>query len=212
MPLSNRPQSKEQPSDAPSYILERTLSYEDDFEEDDVPLNETAAYRKMMSSAQSTVDDLSDSQGKTDPKGEEESEGDDDLERTLARSISPPPTSPRQRYTTNNKTIEEKKPGRQKPKLSLFGGGAGSLGLSYGSEDLGDSWGGNESGKLTSSWKSNVTDKTASVVSDEDISPPSSPDLDLEPAYIPSAMDSGNNKEPGKTVSKPATKITRKPG
>jgi hypothetical protein len=161
-----------------------------------------------MSSAQSTVDDLSDSQGKTDPKGGD-SEGDDDLERTLAHSISPPLLSPRQRSPVNNKTPEKKKPGRQKPKLSLFGVGGGSLGLSYGSEDLGDSWGGDESGKLTSSLKSNVTDRTESMVSDEDISPPSSPDL----GYIPSAMDSGYNKE--ETVdkdTKPASKTTRKPG
>ncbi|KAL9954798.1 hypothetical protein ACROYT_G042377 [Oculina patagonica] len=72
-----------------------TVSYEDDFE-DDVPLTQSAAYLKMMSSAHSEPDDdhdISDLLGNSGPQ-KQESEADDDVERELARSISPPVTSP----------------------------------------------------------------------------------------------------------------------
>ncbi|KXJ19144.1 hypothetical protein AC249_AIPGENE11809 [Exaiptasia diaphana] len=173
------------------HSLERTLSYEDDFEEEvDIPLTETAAYKKMMSGG--------DQQGKSKSR-EEDSEGDDDLERTLARSISPPIVSPRQRSPSPAKPTasDNSKTRRQKPKLNIFGGND-NLGLSYGTEDLGDSWGGS-SGRLSSTGKSDVTDKT--------VSPPSSPDL--EGGYIPTAMEDSQKKT---DTAPPKPTTTRKPG
>ncbi|XP_048586478.1 uncharacterized protein LOC5520708 isoform X2 [Nematostella vectensis] len=194
--------------------LQRTFSYEEDFEEENVPLNETAAYKKLMSSAQSDpVDDVSVILGESGPK-KGESEDDDDVERTLARSISPPPLSPRQRSPVNggNKTPENRKQSRQRPKLSLFGGGEGSLGLSYGSEELGDSWGGEDNGRLSASWKSDATEptpRTDRTDSDSSVSPPLTPDD--TPAYIPSAVTEAKKPVTSQPKEKPAAKVPKKP-
>ena len=148
-----------------------TVSYEDDFE-DDVPLTETAAYLKMMSSAHSEPDDdISDLLGNSGPQ-KQESEADDDVERELARSISPPVTSPRQRSPSHSKS------GKQKPKLSLFETGA------EGKDDkeLGDSWGASS----LKSVKSDISDSESLV------SPPLSTDGGI--GYTPSAIENNEQK------------------
>ena len=133
----------------------------------------------MSSTRVDVADDVSDilSQSAQSRQSEQnESEADDDLERELVRSISPPPlTSPRQR-SPRSKSPEKKK-SKQRPKLSLFNDGR-SLGASYGSEELGESWG-SEHGKTLSSSR-----RTESVSS---LSPPLSPDAGA--GYIPSAVE-----------------------
>lgn len=148
-----------------------TVSYEDDFE-DDVPLTETAAYLKMMSSAHSEPDDdISDLLGNSGPQ-KQESEADDDVERELARSISPPVTSPRQRSPNHLKS------GKQKPKLSLFETSAeGKV-----DKELGDSWGASS----LKSVKSDISDSESLV------SPPLSPDGRI--GYTPSALENNEQK------------------
>lgn len=197
---------------------EYTLSYEDDFEEEQVPLTETAAYRKMLSIVNSEPmdDDVSDILGESLKSTKNESEADDDVERELARSISPPMASPRQRSPSTPKTSEKTSGGKQRPKLSLFGSGGGSLGVSYGSEDLGDSWGAGESGVQSSSWKSDKSEKSENVsdISDSDssLTPP------LSPGYVPSAVEKEDNKrteEQGRDERKPGAEkktATKKPG
>lgn len=154
-----------------------TVSYEDDFE-DDVPLTETAAYLKMMSSAHSEPDDdISDLLGNSGPQ-KQDSEADDDVERELARTISPPVTSPRQRSPNNLKTA------KQKPKLSLFETGTE---VEKAEKDLGDSWGGSS----VKSVKSDISD------SESVVSPPLSPDFGV--GYTPTALE---NNEPSNKVDK----------
>lgn len=154
-----------------------TVSYEDDFE-DDVPLTETAAYLKMMSSAHSEPDDdISDLLGNSGPQ-KQDSEADDDVERELARTISPPVTSPRQRSPNNLKTA------KQKPKLSLFETGTD---VEKAENDLGDSWGGSS----VKSVKSDISD------SESVVSPPLSPDFGV--GYTPTVLE---NNEPSNKVDK----------
>ena len=154
-----------------------TVPYEDDFE-DDVPLTETAAYLKMMSSAHSEPDDdISDLLGNSGPQ-KQDSEADDDVERELARTISPPVTSPRQRSPNNSKTA------KQKPKLSLFESGTE---VENAENDLGDSWGGSS----VKSVKSDISD------SESVVSPPLSPDFGV--GYTPTALE---NNEPSNKVDK----------
>ncbi|XP_022806429.1 uncharacterized protein LOC111343504 [Stylophora pistillata] len=143
-----------------------TVSYEDDFE-DEVPLTETPAYLKMMSSAHSEPDDdISDPLAKTNPQ-KQESEADEDVERELARSISPPMTSPSQKSHNHSKS------GRQKPKLSLFETDVNKKT----DKDLSDSWGGTS----LKSAPSNISD------SDSVASPPLSPDDVI--GYTPTALE-----------------------
>ena len=157
---------------------EPIASYEDDFE-DDVPLTETAAYLKMMSSAHSEPDDdISDLLGNSGPQ-KQESEADDDVERELARSISPPVTSPRTRSPSHSKS------GKQKPKLSLFDTGANTAGEKADNKDLGDSWGGSS----MKSVKSDLSD------SESVVSPPLSPDGGL--GYIPIAVETKDREQAG---------------
>lgn len=146
-----------------------TASYEDDFE-DDVPLTETAAYLKMVSSTHSEPDgDISDILGNSGPQ-KQESEADDDVERELARSISPPVTSPRTRSPSHSKS------GKLKPKLSLFDTDAAAT-QEKDSKELGDSWGGSSAKSV----KSDISD------SDSVISPPLSPHGGF--GYVPTAME-----------------------
>ena len=153
-------------------------AYEDDFE-DDVPLTETAAYQKMMSSAHSEPDDdISDILGNSGPQ-KEESEADDDVERELARSISPPVTSPR------TKSPSQSKSGKPKPKLSLFGTGAATADEKPDNKDLGDSWGGSSAKSV----KSDISD------SESGLSPPLSPDGGL--GYIPTMLDTKDQQQAG---------------
>lgn len=174
-----------------------TGSYEDDFE-DEVPLTETAAYQKMMSSAHSEPDDdISDLLGTSGPQ-KQDSEADDDVERELARTISPPVTSPRQRSPNHLKSA------KQKPKLSLFETGTEAKNAE---KDLGDSWGGSS----LKSVKSDISD------SESVVSPPLSPDFGV--AYTPTALENNEqknklNKENDKSEPKSASdsKAKRKTG
>lgn len=137
-----------------------------------MPLTETAAYLKMMSSAQSEPDDdISDLLGNSGPQ-KHESEADNDVERELARSISPPVTSPRQRSPSHSKS------GKQKPKLSLFETGAEGKA----DKDLVDSWGGSS----LKSVKSDISD------SESIVSPPLSPDGFV--GYTPTALENNEQK------------------
>jgi len=174
-----------------------TVSYEDDFE-DEVPLTETAAYQKMMSSAHSEPDDdISDPLATSGPQ-KHDSEADDDVERELARTISPPVTSPRQRSPNHLKSA------KQKPKLSLFETGAGAKNAE---KDLGDSWGGSS----LKSVKSDISD------SESVVSPPLSPDFGV--GYTPTALENNEqrnklDKENDKSEPKSASesKAKRKTG
>ena len=186
-----------------------TLSYENDSDEEDVPLTETAAYRKMMSSAQSDPadDDISDILGESVKSAKVENETDDEVERELARSISPPITSPRQKTSPRPKTAEKSSGSRQRPKLSLFGSNTGSLGVSYGSDGVGgESWGTGEGGALSSSWKSDKSEKSddLSISGDSSLTPP------LSPGYVPSAVEKEDNKKAadGKDPGKPGAEKT----
>lgn len=182
-------------------------SYEDDFD-DDVPLTKTTAYQKLMSSTQiEEVDDVSDiisQSGRSKHSTEIVSEADEDLERELERSMSPPNiTSPRQ-HSLRQKGSGKKK-GKQRPKLSVFNDGA-SLGMSYGSGDLGESWDSEHGRTLTSSMKSDLASSP---------SPPLSPD----PIYVPSSIagEGSNfktNQPPEKKSELKSTNKTvkRKPG
>lgn len=126
----------------------------------------------MMSSAQSEPDDdISDLLGNSGPQ-KHESEADNDVERELARSISPPVTSPRQRSPSHSKS------GKQKPKLSLFETGAEGKA----DKDLVDSWGGSS----LKSVKSDISD------SESIVSPPLSPDGFV--GYTPTALENNEQK------------------
>ena len=165
----------------------------------------------MSSTRVEEAEDVSDSfgqSGRSKQKTEVATEADDDLERELERSISPPAvTSPRQR-SPRPKTSEKKK-GKQRPKLSLFDDG---LGLSHGSGDLGESLDSEQGMILSSSWKSDPASS---------LSPPLSPDTG--PGYVPSAVEQGERMNPkmdqahGNTSFKSEPKSTsetvkRKPG
>ena len=127
----------------------------------------------MMSSAQSEPDDdISDPLGNSGPQ-KQESEANEDVERELARSISPPVTSPRQRSPSHSKS------GKQKPKLSLFETDAGGKA----DKDLGDSWGGSS----LKSVKSDISD------SESIVSPPLSPDGVI--GYTPTAVENQQQKD-----------------
>lgn len=138
-----------------------------------MPLTQSAAYLKMMSSAHSEPDDdISDLLGNSGPQ-KQESEADDDVERELARSISPPVTSPRQRSPSHSKS------GKQKPKLSLFETGAEGR---KAEKELVDSWGGSS----LKSIKSDISD------SESIVSPPLSPDGVV--GYTPTALENNEQK------------------
>ena len=133
----------------------------------------------MMSSAHSEPgDDISDILGNSGPQ-KEESEADDDVERELARSISPPVTSPR------TKSPSQSKSGKPKPKLSLFGTGAATTDEKPDNKDLGDSWGGSSAKSV----KSDISD------SESGLSPPLSPDGGL--GYIPTMLDTKDQQQAG---------------
>lgn len=163
-----------------------------------MPLTETAAYQKMMSSAHSEPDDdISDLLGTSGPQ-KQDSEADDDVERELARTISPPVTSPRQRSPNHLKRA------KQKPKLSLFETGTEAKNAE---KDLGDSWGGSS----LKSVKSDISD------SESVVSPPLSPDFGV--GYTPTALENNEqknklNKENDKSEPKSASdsKAKRKTG
>lgn len=133
----------------------------------------------MVSSARSEPDDdISDPLGNSGPL-KEESEADDDVERELARSMSPPVTSPRTKSPSNFKS------GRQKPKLSLFDKGATIA------DEKADSWGGSS----IKSVKSDISD------SESVVSPPLSPDAG-GPGYIPTALESIEHQQAEKKEDK----------
>lgn len=151
----------------------------------------------MMSSAHSEPDDdISDLLANSGPQ-KQESEADEDVERKLARSISPPVTSPRQRSPSHSKG------GKQKPKLSLFETGAEAKP----EKDLGDSWGGSS----LKSVKSDVSDSESLV------SPPLSPDGVF--GYTPTAIENVEQKQKvdkdndkSETMSANDSKAKRKTG
>ena len=125
----------------------------------------------MMSSAHSEPDDdISDPLANTEPQ-KQESEADEDVERELARSISPPTTLPSQKSQNYSKS------GKQKPKLSLFETDADGKT----NKDVGDSWGGTS----LKSFKSDISD------SDSLASPPLSPDDVI--GYTPTALEKQQN-------------------
>ena len=129
----------------------------------------------MMSSAHSEPDDdISDILGNSGPQ-KEESEADDDVERELARSMSPPVTSP----------PSHSKSGKAKPKLSLFDRGVTTADDKAQNKDLGDSWGGSSA----KSDKSDLSD------SESVITPPLSPDGGF--GYVPTALESKDQQTAG---------------
>lgn len=139
----------------------------------------------MVSSARSEPDDdISDPLGNSGPL-KEESEADEDVERELARSMSPPVTSPRTKSPSNFKS------GRQKPKLSLFDKGATTADEKADSKDLADSWGGSS----IKSVKSDISD------SESVVSPPLSPDTGGL-GYIPTALESREQQQAEKKEDK----------
>ena len=141
-----------------------TVSYEDDFDDEEVPLTETAAYRKMMSSAHSEPDDdISDLLGESGPT-KSQTDANEDVERELARAISPPASSPRQKSPSQSKGGE-----KQRPKLSLFESGGETV-----ADILGDSWGGSS----LQSGRSEMSEST---------SPPLS--AGTAGGYVPSALE-----------------------
>lgn len=154
-----------------------TASYEDDFEED-VPLTETAAYLKMVGSPHSEPDDdVSDILGESGHQNQDESEADDDVERELARSISPPVTSPRTRSPSHSKSA------KPKPRLSLFDTGVTEVDEDT-NKGLGDSWGGSSAKSI----KSEISD------SESVASPPLSPD---GLGYVPTALQTKDQLSEG---------------
>lgn len=137
----------------------------------------------MVSSARSEPDDdISDPLGNSGAL-KDESEADEDVERELARSMSPPVTSPRTKSPSNFKS------GRQKPKLSLFDKGATTADEKADSKDLADSWGGSS----IKSVKSDISD------SESVVSPPLSPDAG---GYIPTALESREQQQAEKKEDK----------
>ena len=133
----------------------------------------------MVSSAHSEPDDdISDILGNSGPQ-KEESEADDDVERELARSMSPPVTSPRTRSPSHSKS------GKAKPKLSLFNTGATTVDDKAENKDLGDSWGGSSA----KSDKSDLSD------SESVVTPPLSPDGGF--GYVPTALESKDQQAAG---------------
>lgn len=157
---------------------EEKQRYENDFEED-VPLTETAAYLKMIGSAQTpeAEDEISDILEGSEQQKQDESEADDDVERELARSISPPVTSPRARSPNQSKS------GKAKPKLALFDT-RGAAPDENTNKSLGDSWGGSSEKSI----KSEIADSESLE------SPPLSPDGF---GYVPTAVENKDRPSAG---------------
>ena len=156
--------------------------HEDDFE-DDVPLTETAAYLKMVGSAHSEGDDdISDMLRESGKPKHVESEADDDVERELARSISPPVTSPRTRSPSHSKSA------KPKPKLSLFDTEVNEVDEDT-NKGLGDSWGESSAKSI----KSEISD------SDSVVSPPLSPE---GLGYVPTAMGAKEKLSEGHKINR----------
>ena len=129
----------------------------------------------MVSSTRSEPDDdISDLLGNAGPQ-KQESEADEDVERELARSISPPVTSPR------TKSPSHLKGGKQKPKLSLFDTGTTAAVEKADNKDLGDSWG-------------DISDSESAV------SPPLSSNGGR--GYIPTMLESEEGQQAGQKEDK----------
>lgn len=133
----------------------------------------------MIGSAQTPEpdDDVSDILGDSGQQKQDESEADDDVERELARSISPPVTSPRARSPNQSKS------GKAKPKLSLFDT-RGAAPDENTNKSLVDSWGGSSEKSI----KSEIADSESLE------SPPLSPDGF---GYVPTAIENKDQPSAG---------------
>lgn len=158
----------------------------------------------MIGSAQTpeAEDEISDILEGSEQQKQDESEADDDVERELARSISPPVTSPRARSPNQSKS------GKAKPKLAMFDT-RGAAPDENTNKSLGDSWGGSSEKSI----KSEIADSESLE------SPPLSPDGF---GYVPTAVENkdrpsaGHKDEKDQEKSEPKSandsKVKRKTG